>query len=141
MPAGDRYVLLQHLARLDDGERALLCNARCLAEGVDVPTLDGVAFIDPRRSEVDIVQAVGRAIRKSPDKKIGTVVLPAFIKEGDDPETVLESGAFRHVWEVLKALRAHDEELSEELDELRREMGYRRTSGRRPAKIQLLLPV
>ena len=63
MPAGQRHVLLQHLGRLDHGERGLLANARCLAEGVDVPTLDGVAFIDPRRSEVDIVQAVGRAIR------------------------------------------------------------------------------
>ena len=68
MPAGERHALLQHLGRLDDGERGLLANARCLAEGVDVPTLDGVAFIDPRRSEVDIVQAVGRAIR-SPETR------------------------------------------------------------------------
>jgi predicted helicase len=75
MPAGDRYVLLQHLGHLD-GERGLLANARCLAEGVDVPTLDGVAFVDPRRSEVDIVQAVGRAIRKSEDKTVGTIVVP-----------------------------------------------------------------
>src|SRR4029077_6525394 len=62
MPAGQRTVLLQHLRQLDRGQRGLLANARCLAEGVDVPTLDGVAFIDPRRSEGDIVQAVGRAI-------------------------------------------------------------------------------
>ena len=60
MPAGQRHALLQHLGRLDHVERGLLANARCLAEGVDVPTLDSVAFIDPRRSEVDIVQAVGR---------------------------------------------------------------------------------
>ena len=59
MSAGQRHILIQHLERLDDGERGLLTNARCLAEGVDVPALDGVAFIDPRRSEVDIVQAVG----------------------------------------------------------------------------------
>jgi predicted helicase len=76
MTAGERHVLLQHLRRLDDGERGLLANARCLSEGVDVPTLDGVAFIDPRRSEVDIVQAVGRAIRKADDKVIGTIVIP-----------------------------------------------------------------
>jgi superfamily II DNA or RNA helicase len=140
MPSGHRDVLLGRLRDLDD-ERGLLCNARCLAEGVDVPTLDGVAFIDPRRSEVDVVQAVGRAIRKSPDKKVGTVVLPAFITGGDDAETAIESSAFKHVWEVLKALRAHDEQLAEELDELRREMGYRRTSIGRPGKIQLVLPV
>jgi predicted helicase len=73
MPAGQRTVLLQHLRRLDTGQRGLLANARCLAEGVDVPTLDGVAFIDPRRSEVDIVQAVGRAIRRAPDKTVGTI--------------------------------------------------------------------
>jgi predicted helicase len=64
MDAGKRARLIQHLATLDAGERGLLANARCLAEGVDVPTLDGVAFIDPRRSEVEIVQAVGRAIKR-----------------------------------------------------------------------------
>ena len=86
MSAGERHVLLQHLSRLDDGERGLLTNARCLSEGVDVPTLDGVAFIDPRRSEVDIVQAVGRAIRKSDDKTVGTIVIPVFIDTDTDPE-------------------------------------------------------
>lgn len=140
MPSGRRDVLLGRLRDLDH-ERGLLCNARCLAEGVDVPTLDGVAFIDPRRSEVDVVQAVGRAIRKSPDKKIGTVVLPVFMKRGDDPDVVLGSSAFKHVWEVLKALRAHDEQLAEELDELRRQMGYRRISASRPGKIEFLLPI
>ena len=87
MSAGDRYVLLQHLGRLDDGDRGLLANARCLAEGVDVPTLDGVAFIDPRRSEVDIVQAVGRAIRKSADKTVGTIVIPVFIDTDGTPKS------------------------------------------------------
>ena len=109
MPAGDRYVLLQHLGRLDDGNRGLLANARCLAEGVDVPTLDGVAFIDPRRAEVDIVQAVGRAIRKSEDKTIGTIVIPVFIDADTDPEAALDNSAFKPVWDVIRALRAHDE--------------------------------
>ena len=92
-----------------------------------------------------VVGVCGRAIRKSPEKKVGTIVLPAFIRRGDDPEVdlpaELESSAFEPVWEVLKALRAHDEQLAEELDELRREMGYRRTSARRPGKIKLLLPI
>ena len=126
-PATDQGSL-QHLRHLDDGERGLLANARCLGEGVDVPTLDGVAFIDPRRSEVDIVQAVGRAIRKAEDKTVGTIVIPVFIDTDDDPETALDDSAFKPVWDVIKALRAHDEELGEQLDELRRELG-RGSSG------------
>ena len=78
MPAGQRHVLCDTSAS-SNRANGVLANARCLAEGVDVPTLDGVAFIDPRRSEVDIVQAVGRAIRLAPDKTVGTIVIPVFI--------------------------------------------------------------
>ncbi|OBF65975.1 helicase [Mycobacterium sp. 852002-51971_SCH5477799-a] len=140
MPAGDRYVLLQRLRRLEDADRGLLANARCLAEGVDVPTLDGVAFIDPRRSEVDIVQAVGRAIRLSADKTVGTIVIPVFIGNSNDPEVVLDSSAFKPVWDVIKALRSHDDQLGEELDELRRQLGRRGQRPRLPGKIHLDLP-
>ncbi len=140
MPAGDRYVLLQQLGRLDHGDRGLLANARCLAEGVDVPTLDGVAFIDPRRSEVDIVQAVGRAIRRAPDKNIGTVVIPVFIDTDEDPEVALDDSAFKPVWDVIKALRSHDDGLSEKLDELRRQLGRQGGRPRLPGKIHLDLP-
>ncbi|TGD89224.1 DEAD/DEAH box helicase [Mycolicibacterium sp. CH28] len=140
MPAGDRYVLLQHLARLDDTERGLLTNARCLAEGVDVPTLDGVAFIDPRRSEVDIVQAVGRAIRNSQDKTVGTIVIPVFIDTDEDAEAALDSSAFKPVWEVVKALRAHDDNLGEQLDALRRQLGRQRGRPCLPGKIHFDLP-
>jgi superfamily II DNA or RNA helicase len=140
MTAGDREVRLQHLARLDDGERGLLANARCLAEGVDVPTLDGVAFIDPRRSEVDIVQAVGRAIRKSEDKTVGTIVIPVFIDTDHDPEIALDDSAFKPVWDVIKALRSHDEQLAEQLDELRRALGYRGGRIKLPSKIHLEVP-
>ena len=115
---------------LGDGEYGLLTNARCLAEGVDVPTLDGVAFIDPRRSEVDIVQAVGRAIRKSDEKKVGTIVIPVFVDTEADPEAALDSSVFKPVWDVIKALRAHDEELGGQLDELRRADGQEGQDGR-----------
>ena len=141
MPAGDRYRLLQHLGRLDDAERGLLANARCLSEGVDVPTLDGVAFIDPRRSEVDIVQAVGRAIRKSKAKTVGTIVIPVFIDTGEDPAVVLDSSVFKPVWDVIKALRAHDEELGAQLDELRRQLGRKGGRPRLPDKIHFDVPV
>lgn len=140
MPAGDRYVLLQHLGRLDDAYRGLLSNARCLSEGVDVPTLDGVAFIDPRRSEVDIVQAVGRAIRKSEAKTVGTIVIPVFIDTDEDPEVALDSSVFKPVWDVIKALRAHDEQLGEQLDELRRQIGRKGGRPRLPGKIHVDLP-
>ena len=116
-------VLLDHLRHLDEDERGLLANARCLGEGVDVPALDGVAFVDPRRSEVDIVQAVGRAIRLAEDKKVGTIVIPVFIEAGGDPDSALDTSAFRPVWDVIRALRAHDDVLGEQLDELRRGLG------------------
>ncbi|MGV0069405.1 Helicase associated domain protein [Mycobacterium colombiense] len=141
MSAGERHVLLQRLSRLDDGERGLLANARCLAEGVDVPTLDGVAFIDPRRSEVDIVQAVGRAIRKADDKAVGTIVIPVFIDTEADAEAALDESAFKPVWDVIKALRAHDDDLAEQIDTLRREMGRRGGVPRLPDKIHLDVPV
>jgi hypothetical protein len=141
MNSGERDRRLTQLSHLEDADRGLLANARCLAEGVDVPTLDGVAFIDPRRSEVDIIQAVGRAIRKAEAKKVGTIVLPVFIADTDDPETALADSAFKPVWDVLNALRAHDELLGEQLDALRQQLG-RRDSGTLtlPKKIPVDLP-
>jgi len=142
MSSGHRDVLLSGFRHLDDGRRGVLANARCLAEGVDVPAIDGVAFIDPRRSEVDIVQAVGRAIRRSEDKTIATVVLPVFIDDSQDAETVLAGSAFKPVWAVLRALRAHDEVLAEQLDGLRRELGRRPAAALRlPSKVIFDLPI
>lgn len=140
MPAGQRHALLHHLGRLEHGQRGLLANARCLAEGVDVPTLDSVAFIDPRRSEVDIVQAVGRAIRLAPDKTIGTIVIPVFVDTNEDPAVALDNSAFKPVWDVIKALRSHDSQLGEHLDGLRRQLGRQGEQPRLPSKIHLDLP-
>jgi superfamily II DNA or RNA helicase len=140
MTSGHRDRLLLRFRNLAPGERGLLSNARCLGEGVDVPTIDGVAFIDPRRSTIDIIQALGRAIRKAPKKKAGTIVIPVFVDEDADPEDALDDSAFKHVWDVLKALRAHDELLAEELDEIRRRLGALRVSPERPGKIKLDVP-
>jgi len=126
MNTDDRSEKLTHLKTLYDADRRLLANARCLSEGVDVPALDGVAFIDPRKSQVDIVQAVGRAIRKSENKAHGIIVIPVFINEGDDPQLELEQSCFKPIWEVLKALRSHDYELGEELDSFRTALGRSR---------------
>lgn len=141
MTSGHRDRLLLRFRNLAPNERGILSNARCLGEGVDVPSIDGVAFIDPRRSTLDIIQAVGRAIRKAPGKKVGTIVIPVFVEVDADPEEALDTSAFRHVWDVLKALRAHDEQLAEELDELRRRLGARRAPPGRPGRVKLDLPI
>nr|WP_230298035.1 type ISP restriction/modification enzyme [Actinomyces provencensis] len=96
----------------DDGvpECRILSNARCLSEGVDVPALDAVIFLNPRKSQVDIVQSVGRVMRLAEGKHYGYIVLPIGIPAGMQPEDVLhDNDRFRVVWEVLQALRAHDE--------------------------------
>lgn len=141
MNAGERGRLIQRLAAVGGGQYGLLTNARCLAEGVDVPTLDAVAFIDPRRSEVDIVQAVGRAIRKSDEKKLGTVVIPVFVDTDADPEAALNGSAFKPVWDVVRALRAHDEELGRQLDAVRRAIGRRSGRPQLPDKIHTDIPL
>jgi len=123
MSANKRKIKLDQLKALSADERGVLSNARCLSEGVDVPSLDGVAFIDPRSSQVDIIQAVGRAIRLSPDKKVGTIVLPVFIAAGQNAEDTIAASNFKPVWDVLNALKAHDDVLACELDQIRTEMG------------------
>ena len=93
-----------------DGVCRVLTNAKCLTEGVDVPALDAVMFLTPRRSKIDIVQAVGRVMRKPPGKQLGYVILPIAITAGLDPATALDKNTdYDAVWEVLQALRAHDE--------------------------------
>ena len=130
MPTNERNKNLQALGNITDDQRYILSNARCLSEGVDVPALDGVAFIDPRNSEIDIVQAVGRAIRLSKGKAIGSIIIPVFIEDHEDPDEVLNSSPFKKVWAVVNALRSHDEGLGEQLDQLRRAMGKRGTVGK-----------
>jgi len=126
MPTISRRQKLKRLKNIGNGEIGLLSNARCLSEGVDVPALDGIAFIDPRSSEIDIIQSVGRAIRLSENKTIGTIVIPVFIEQTDDAETALEASEFRPIWDVLEALKSHDDRLSDELDQLRIELGAKR---------------
>lgn len=129
MPANKRKVKLDQLKALSTDERGVLSNARCLSEGVDVPALDGVAFIDPRSSQVDIIQAVGRAIRLSLDKKVGTIILPVFIAAGQNAEDTIEASNFKPIWDVLNALKAHDDVLACELDQIRTELGKKPGSG------------
>lgn len=141
MSTGERNAGLNQLRNVPDGEHGVLANARCLSEGVDVPSLDGVAFIDPRKSQVDIVQAVGRAIRLAPGKQLGTIVIPVYVSSTDDPADVLSGSEFKPVWDVVNALRSHDDDLAEELDELRLSLGKRHPGGPKlPDKIIIDAP-
>ena len=107
-------------ARLDrlrddpqQGTCRVISNARVLTEGVDVPALDAVVFLQPRKSKIDIVQAVGRVMRTFPGKQTGYIVIPVVVPEGKgvtDTE-VLNSSDFGTVWDVVRALRSHDERM------------------------------
>ncbi len=94
----------------------MICNVKVFSEGVDVPALDAVAFLDPKQSQIDIVQAVGRVMRKAPGKRFGYIVVPVFVPEGEgDIAELLEQRGddYRHVGAVLRALQSHDERLAE----------------------------
>lgn len=88
----------------------ILTNARCLSEGVDVPALDAILFMHPRKSQIDVVQSVGRVMRRAPGKNMGYVILPIGVPAGVSPEEALnDNERYRIVWQILNALRSHDE--------------------------------
>ncbi len=90
----------------------ILSNARCLTEGVDVPALDAILFLHPRNSQIDVVQAVGRVMRRASGKRMGYVILPVGVPPGVPADVALaDNDKYRVVWQILNALRAHDERL------------------------------
>ena len=95
----------------DDGrECRILTNVRCLSEGVDVPSLDAVLFLSARNSQVDVVQSVGRVMRRAPGKKYGYIIIPVVVPVDIEPDKALnDNERFKVVWTVLNALRAHDD--------------------------------
>ena len=99
----------------DEGH--ILSNARCLSEGIDVPALDGVLFLSPRASHIEVLQAVGRAMRKAPGKKYGYIILPIVINPKEDHKKALKSGRYKVTWQVLQALKAHDEDFYDALNQ------------------------
>ncbi len=111
---------------IDPNECRIISNVRCLSEGVDVPSLDAVMFLSPRSSKIDIVQSVGRVMRNyhkgQPDeKKYGYIIIPIVVPEGSTPEIILndKDNRFKIVWDVLNALRAHDDSFNIEVETLR----------------------
>ena len=112
-PATERQDGLRWLAD-NPGEDAcrILSNVRCLSEGVDVPALDAIMFMQPRQSQIEVVQAVGRVMRVAPDKKMGYVILPIVVKARTDAATALDRNkGYEVIWQVLNALRTHDSRL------------------------------
>lgn len=97
----------------EDGQICrILTNARCLTEGVDVPNLDAVLFLNPRNSMVDVIQAVGRVMRRAEGKKYGYIILPIAIPDGmSTAQALSDNQRYKVVWQVLQALRAHDERM------------------------------
>ena len=117
--AFDRKSRIEWLKEDSDGVCRILSNARCLSEGIDVPALDAVLFMTPRNSHVDIVQAVGRVMRKAPGKDYGYIILPVAIPPGTDPTDALDNNdRFAAVWSVLRALRSHDDRLDAEINKI-----------------------
>ena len=115
----DRKARIEWLKGEEANACRILSNARCLSEGIDVPALDAVLFMTPRSSHVDIVQAVGRAMRKAEGKEHGYIVLPIAIPQGVDPAKALNDNArFAVVWSVLRALRSHDDRLDAEINKI-----------------------
>lgn len=97
----------------------ILSNARCLSEGVDVPSLDSVLFLNPRNSIVDVVRSVGRVMRKSPGKNYGYIILPIGIPADTTPEEALKDNTkYKIVWQVLQALRAHDDRFNATINKI-----------------------
>lgn len=117
MNAMERDDLMTWLKQGDEDDCHALSNVRCLCEGVDVPALDAVMFMDSKGSLVDVVQSVGRVMRRAPGKKYGYIVIPILIPGDEDAESALDDNdRYKVVWQVLRALRSHDERLDAEIN-------------------------
>lgn len=122
--SGDRRRAV--MKRFAESPKALLSNARCLTEGIDVPSVDMVAFMDPKESEIDIVQAVGRAMRTNDEKMTGYIFVPLFLdqRSGEPLEEALKRSRYETVWDVLRAIYSFDEELQQHAALWRQDFGY-----------------
>ena len=131
MATYSRKIKLDILKQTKKNEVGVLSNSKCLGEGVDVPTLDGIIFFDPKRSEVDIIQSVGRAIRKPQNvrKNYGYICIPVFIEGKEISNKTIEKSNFKPVFQILNALRSHDESLKIEIDNLKLGLGKKGVLG------------
>ncbi len=111
-----RLEKLEELNAYEHKTCKVLSNARCLNEGVDVPALDSIVFFDGKSTMVDIIQAVGRVMRKAKHKKKGYIILPIALEESEiqNLNEAVNNTNFKNIWKVLKALRSHDSSLVDE---------------------------
>ncbi|WP_120883940.1 DEAD/DEAH box helicase [Helicobacter pylori] len=116
MNCKERLEKLENLNQFQPNTCKILSNARCLSEGVDVPALDSVIFFDGKSAMVDIIQAVGRVMRKAKNKKRGYIILPIALRESEikNLDEAVKNTNFQNIWKVLKALRSHDSSLVDE---------------------------
>lgn len=113
-----RSKTLALLSKPQPDQLVLIASARCLSAGINVPAVDGVLFADPKNSDVDVIQSVGRALRVAPGKTSGLVMIPVCVLAGLDDDTVLSTGSFKALWRVLRGLRSMDRRLAAELNTL-----------------------
>lgn len=116
MNCKDRLEKLEKLNQFEPNTCKVLSNARCLSEGVDVPALDSIVFFDGKSAMVDIIQAVGRVMRKAKHKKRGYIILPIALEESEikNLDEAVNNTNFKNIWKVIKALRSHDPSLVDE---------------------------
>lgn len=116
MNCKDRLDKLEELNEYQHNTCKVLSNARCLSEGVDVPALDSIVFFDGKSAMVDIIQAVGRVMRKAKHKKRGYIILPIALEESEiqNLDEAVNNTNFKNIWKVIKALRSHDPSLVDE---------------------------
>ncbi|WP_220728918.1 type ISP restriction/modification enzyme [Apilactobacillus xinyiensis] len=104
---------------IQENHSRVLSNVRFLTEGIDVPNLDGIIFFSPKKSQVDIVQAVGRIMRRAENKEYGYIILPIVVADGVDPHAALDNNSkYKEIWQVLNALRSTDERFDAEVNKL-----------------------
>ncbi|KIM18358.1 helicase [Apilactobacillus kunkeei] len=104
---------------IEENRARILSNVRFLTEGIDVPNLDAIIFFSPKKSQVDIVQAVGRIMRKAQNKEYGYIILPIVVSEGVDPSSALDNDSkYKEVWQVLNALRSTDDRFDAEVNKI-----------------------
>ncbi|MGL2878894.1 type ISP restriction/modification enzyme [Helicobacter pylori] len=116
MNCKERLEKLENLNQFEPNTCKVLSNARCLSEGVDVPALDSIVFFDGKSAMVDIIQAVGRVMRKAKNKKKGYIILPIALEESEiqNLDEAVNNTNFKNIWKVIKALRSHDPSLVDE---------------------------
>ena len=140
MSSFDKKNLISQFKENSNKIFSLLTNAKCLTEGIDVPKIDTICFLDPKQSQVDIAQAVGRVMRKVKGKSMGNLIIPIPITNKENIEESLYKSQYREIFAVTNAMKDHDDELKEILEEYKKGLGKKTSNKKTLGKIVLDLP-